>query len=1124
MSGTVAHRTPAGWHDQEPISAGAWSNPINGFRGFAAVVVVVGHTFFATRIFPSTGVIHFISIIVPIFFVVSAYALYRPFMADHLAGRERTSATGFWWKRFLRIYPLYAVALTLYLILLPGVRPQSGRVIDYVKLYTFLQVYDPDLVRFSGIPAAWFICDEVVFYLMIPFLAMGAVRLAAALAGPRRAGRPREVLQAHTIIAVAMIIIGQVSRTYLLAVEWPGATSLPISNLDYYGFGILLGVASLREHAGLGLPRPVDWVRRRPWVALVVVAAGAGAMSFVANVAGTTQGAWEDIQRYGVYSVMVVPFMIVMCLGHQDRSYNRLFGAPGWKRLAVISLHVYLWHQLVLGGFDRYVTEAAGVSFGSRFTTGLVMCVGAVIVTVVWASIWQLPLDRPYRTWSRIIPRPTSAGPYPRWTRPALGALAVMVLAGGVAVSLGYGGSPIDVRGGVGLITVTSARPGDTIRVRNDLGAIGQAQIDTQGVAVLRGLRPGRYSVRQERNNRLVVARNATVMARDDHPDVSFYDGRSLREGMNQITTRDGTQLAAYVHLPGPAQDGPYPTVVEYSGYQIADPDITQPATAVARALGYATVGVNVRGSGCSGGAFEMLGDAQAADGYDVIETVARQGWARNGTVGLVGFSYGGLGALEVASTAPPSLNSVAALSVYGSAREAFHPGGLANSGFPVGWMQDLSADSQPAGTPWVQDRIARGDAACARNQRLHGQGVDLVERYLGDVPDDGRFDALSPATWARTVEAPVFLAAQLQDATIGTDLADDLAAFERASVAKLVLTNGTHSDAVAPQILRRMDQFLSLYAANEVPDAFDTASLLRKTRPEVDPELVPDGPDLPITFPEGATIDDALAIYEAAPPVEVLFESGNGERPEAAAASTSMTFDAWPPSESTPTAWFLAPGGGLSEQAASGPAADATFVTEPSLSGDAYNIEGSDLITNDMSAWRQPSSGSTAAWVSSPVATDIALVGSTEVDLWVRIDQDDADLQVTLTEVALDGNETLVQVGWRRVRDADPTIRPGTWSKVTIRLGPVGHLVRSGSRVRLIAGSPGGGQAQWSFYPPTDGAAVVEVGQAGDRASTLRLPTIEDVDITAPAPGCGDLRGQPCRAFETMTNDEGAR
>src|SRR5207237_10188679 len=75
--------------------------------------------------------------------------------------------------------------------------------------------------------------------------------------------------------------------------------------------------------------------------------------------------------------------------------------------------------------------------------------------------------------------------------------------------------------------------------------------------------------------------------------------------------------------------NGPYPTLIEYSGYGYADPSAPQSGiSAVANLMGFAVVDVNMRGTGCSGGAFDFFEPLQNLDGYDVIETVARQPWA----------------------------------------------------------------------------------------------------------------------------------------------------------------------------------------------------------------------------------------------------------------------------------------------------------------------------------------------------------------------------------------------------------------------------------------------------------------------------------------------------------------
>ena len=79
-----------------------------------------------------------------------------------------------------------------------------------------------------------------------------------------------------------------------------------------------------------------------------------------------------------------------------------------------------------------------------------------------------------------------------------------------------------------------------------------------------------------------------------------------------------------------PALQPPYPTLIEYSGYGYANPAGPKSGIAVlANLMGFAVVDVNMRGTGCSGGAFDFFEPLQNLDGYDVIETIAHQPWVR---------------------------------------------------------------------------------------------------------------------------------------------------------------------------------------------------------------------------------------------------------------------------------------------------------------------------------------------------------------------------------------------------------------------------------------------------------------------------------------------------------------
>ena len=112
----------------------------------------------------------------------------------------------------------------------------------------------------------------------------------------------------------------------------------------------------------------------------------------------------------------------------------------------------------------------------------------------------------------------------------------------------------------------------------------------------------------------------------EDHPDQAFYEAQEIGDGFGYIEMRDGTLLSATVRLPGPIEDGPYPTVIEYSGYDPASPYDIEPAINIYGLLGWATVGVNMRGSGCSGGAYDYMAGTHMIGGFAVVAYPVRYG------------------------------------------------------------------------------------------------------------------------------------------------------------------------------------------------------------------------------------------------------------------------------------------------------------------------------------------------------------------------------------------------------------------------------------------------------------------------------------------------------------------
>ena len=161
-------------------------------------------------------------------------------------------------------------------------------------------------------------------------------------------------------------------------------------------------------------------------------------------------------------------------------------------------------------------------------------------------------------------------------------------------------------------------------------------------------------------------------------------------------------------------------------------------------ALGFAVVDVNMRGTGCSGGAFNYFDPQQNLDGYDVIQTIANQPWVLDHKVGMMGISYGAISQLFTAQTDPPSLAAISPLSVIDATPTTLYPGGILNTGFAVAWAQERIHDALPAsatgGQPWAYKRIQEGDAVC----KGCGRTEDEVQHWPELAPAQKR------AVWRR--------------------------------------------------------------------------------------------------------------------------------------------------------------------------------------------------------------------------------------------------------------------------------------------------------------------------------------------------------------------------------------
>lgn len=716
------------------------------------------------------------------------------------------------------------------------------------------------------------------------------------------------------------------------------------------------------------------------------------------------------------------------------------------------------------------------------------------------------------------------------------------------------------VRGSVEQVHIWKAPPMAKIELHDAAGAIVQeGTADALGSLILRKVPPSdAYQVVIPELTELNTVSPVKVMGVDASlPSPEFYKNQKLVAGVNYITTRDGTKLAAYITLPGPPEKGPYPTVVNYSGYNPAQPGApigaytflcgdlpiicdapNDPSAIIAGLNGYATVGVNIRGTGCSGGAYDYWETLQKLDGYDIIETVAAQSWVLHNKVGMTGLSYPGISQLFVAQTRPPSLAAITPLSVIGGTHSTMRPGGIFNDGFALQWITSVLDKADPYAQGWEQARVDAGDTICEENQLLHAQKVNVVETAKTTAYyDDELVKPLDPTDFVKEIDVPVFLASAFQDEQTGPYFFTLLDQFKSSPLTRFTVYNGIHPDAFAPQILVEWKAFLDIYVAHTVPviskQVRELAPILFENIFRTKTTLPPD------RFDKYATWEEAKTAFEAEQSLRVIFENGAGEMPGVPKGTAEMHFDTWPPT-AKPTRFYFQNDGTLLDK----PPAEATGGSTFNLDTDAGHrsiiASGGDVWDLlPAYSWKQPSAGGAVIFESQALASDLVTVGTASVDMWLRANVDDADLEVNLSEVRPDGQEMFVQSGWlrasvRKLADsstelrATPTYReadvallvPGEWTQMRVGFAGFGHVFRTGSRIRLSIDTPGDSRAAWTFGLKTfAGPAHYDIAHSSAQPSSIVLPVIAGATSTTPLPPCPSLRGQQCRTHVAFTN-----
>lgn len=365
------------------MSASGYVRPLTGLRAIAALLVVGAHAAFWTgRYTPDVagGAFSRLEIGVALFFVLSGFLLFRPWLRAAAGGGELPSTTTYLWHRVRRILPAYWITVVAtYAIYL--FRDDAGETglgwSGFVRNMTLTQIYGPGHLH-TGLTQMWSLAVEATFYLLLPVLGWFLVVVVC-----RRAWHP--VRLAVALVAVAAITPLWTWITHNTDISFTARLWLP-GFIAWFAGGMLLALASVTVKRcypyGMGL------------LALYFLLLACTPLAGEATIVPID--ATQAITKSMLFLLFATTLMAPFVIGDRPGPLGRLCASAPMVWLGEISYEIFLVHLVVM----EFVVDMLGYQTFQGSTVGVFVVTVAFTVPIAWAL---------HRTLLRFLP----SGPRP---------------------------------------------------------------------------------------------------------------------------------------------------------------------------------------------------------------------------------------------------------------------------------------------------------------------------------------------------------------------------------------------------------------------------------------------------------------------------------------------------------------------------------------------------------------------------------------------------------------------------------------------------------------------------------------------------------------------------------------
>lgn len=365
---------------EQESSAGRRYEAAEGLRGMAALAILTFHAASETRVIGQGGAgryLQHLDLGVSVFFVLSAFLLYRPFVAARFSGGRSPRPVAYLWRRALRILPGYWVALTVgtYVLL----QASLGSPSEMLRFYGLAQIYDRN-TALGGLVVAWSLCTEATFYLYLPVHAAFMRRWG---------GKFDQKVRGEFAACVGLYTVGVVFKAVVRPHHQLTSTWLP-AYIDTFALGMALAVATVAAEQRGEQGRWSAQVANFPGVAWMAAATGYLVLANAGLPAGLLSpiSAVDYLGQQGTLGVIALLMVAPAVLAPAGAGLvNRVLASRPAQWLGRISFGVFLWHVPVMERLNAELRPRGSVSLPWVPLMAVSLVVTLAIALVSWTSL-----------------------------------------------------------------------------------------------------------------------------------------------------------------------------------------------------------------------------------------------------------------------------------------------------------------------------------------------------------------------------------------------------------------------------------------------------------------------------------------------------------------------------------------------------------------------------------------------------------------------------------------------------------------------------------------------------------------------------------------------------------------